>query len=195
VGFFKDTPTEELAMREPSLLSLYARRRVLLDQASGALRGHVVALWRLAHGGLVVTEAVSRPQLARGAVDFDLSGLLQRWGRSATPESLWVGCQINVDRWHVAAVRCDPPEPPPTGIERRSPERLVVELAALSLGALERIWRAADQETVFLCAALEALDTCLGRIRGADGLSVVARAHLLADLAGVAEAIDGALRG
>lgn len=181
-------------MREPSLLSLYARRRALLDQVSGALHGQVVALWRLPRGGLAVTEAVSRPEQARGGVDFDLKGLLQRWGRVAAPESLWVGCQIAVGHWHVAAVRSDPPEPPPAGIERRSPERLVIELAGLSLGALERLGRAADQATVFLCAAMEVLDTCLGRIRGADGLSVVARAHLLADLAGVADAIDGALR-
>ncbi len=181
-------------MREPSPLGLNARRRVLLDQVSGALRGQVVAMWRLAHGGRAVTEAVSRPQLAHGAADFDLNGLLQRWGRVAAPESLWVGCQIDVDHWHVAAVRCDPPAPPPSGIERRSPERLVIELAGLSLGALERIDRAADQATVFLCAAMEVLDTCLGRIRAADGLSVVARARLLADLAGVADAIDGALR-
>ena len=70
----------------------------------------------------------------------------------------------------------------------------MIELAGLSLGALERIWQAADQATVYLCAALEVLDTCLGRVRQADGLSVGARAHLLADLAGVADAIDVALR-
>jgi len=179
-------------MRASSLPSLYERRCVLLDQVSAALRGHVVALWRLAHG-VAVTEAVSRPQPLRSAIEFDLNGLLQRWGRVAGPQSLWIGCRIDGDRWHVAAVRCDPPEPPPTGIERRSPERLVLELAGLSLGALERIWQAADQATVFLCAALGVLETCLGRVRVADGLGVVARAHLLADLAGVADAIDGAL--
>lgn len=179
-------------MRESSLLTLADRRRALLDQASAALRGHVVALWRM-NGGRAVAEIVSRPEPARRAVEFDVAGLLHRWGRVAPPESLWVGCCMDVDRWHVAPVRVDPPEPPPTGIERRSPERLVIELCGLCLGALERIWAAADQATVYLCSALDVLDVCLGRVRTAHGLTPGVRAHLLADLAGVADAIDGAL--
>jgi hypothetical protein len=180
-------------MRESSLLSLMERRRVLLDQASAALRGHVVGLWRLTHRGRTVVEIVSRADPPPELLEFDLGGLLNQWGRRARPESRWVGCRTETAVWHVAPVRLDTPAPPPSGIERRSPERLVIELAGLSLGALERIWQAADQATVYLCAALEVLDTCLGRVRSADGLSVGARAHLLADLAGVADAIDGAL--
>ena len=180
-------------MRESSLLSLMARRQVLLDQASAALRGHVVGLWRLSRKGRSVIEIVSRPDPPREMLELDLGGLLHKWGRRARPESRWVGCRTETAIWHVAPVRLDAPGPPPSGIERRSPERLVIELAGLSLGALERIWQAADQATVYLCAALEVLDTCLGRVRLADGLSVRARAHLLADLAGVADAIDGAM--
>jgi hypothetical protein len=180
-------------MRESSLLSLMERRQVLLDQASAALRGHVVGLWRLAHGGHSVIEIVSRSDPPRELLELDLGGLLHQWGRRVRPESRWVGCRTETALWHVAPVRLDPPGPPPSGIERRSPERLVIELAGLSLGALERIWRAADQATVYLCAALEVLENCLGRVRNADGLSLGARAHLLADLAGVADAIDGAL--
>lgn len=180
-------------MRESWALSLIERRRVLLDQASAALRGHAVGLWRLAIGGRTVAEIVSRPNPSPEMLELDLAGLLRQWGRQARPESLWVGCRTSTALWHLAPVRTDPPGPPPTGIERRSPERLVIELAGLSLGALERIWQAADQATVYLCAALEVLDECLGRIREADGLTAGARAHLLADLAGVADAIDGAM--
>ena len=180
-------------MRESSLHSLADRRRALLDQASAALRGHVVALWRL-NGGRAVAEMVSRPEPPQRAIDFDVAGLLQRWGRVAPPESLWVGCRIDVDRWQVAPVRSDQPEPPPTGVERRSPERLVIELAGLCFGALEPMWITADQATVYLCAALEVIESCLRRVRTTDGLSLHARAHLLADLAGVADSIDGALR-
>jgi len=182
-------------MRESSLLSLMERRRVLLDQASAALRGHIVGLWRLTDGGHNVIEIVSPPDAPPQLLELDLGGLLHQWGRRAKPESRWVGCRMATATalWHVAPVRLDPPEPPPSGIERRSPERLVIGLAGLSLGALERIWQAADQATVYLCAALEVLENCLGRVRNADGLSVGARAHLLADLAGVVDAIDGAL--
>lgn len=107
--------------------------------------------------------------------------------------SLWVVCRLDPSRWHVARVRSDVPAPPPAGVERRSPERLILELAGLSLGALERIWAAADQATVYLCGALAVLDACLGRVREAEGLTTTARAHLLADLAVIADAIEGAL--
>lgn len=180
-------------MSESSLQSLYERRSVVLNQLSSALRGRVVALWRVARGGLATTEAVSRPHFPVGAVDFDVGGMLRQWGRQALPDSLWVGCRVDADRWHVAAVRSDPPAPPPTGIERRSPERLVVELGGLCLGAHERAWMAVDQATVYLSSALELLDTCLGRVRTAEGLSPNGRAHILADLAGVADVINDAL--
>ncbi len=140
------------------------------------------------------SSLLSLPDAPPQLLELDLGGLLHQWGRRAKPESRWVGCRTATTVWHVAPVRLDPPEPPPSGIERRSPERLVIGLAGLSLGALERIWQAADQATVYLCAALEVLEGCLGRVRLADGLSVGARAHLLADLAGVADAIDVALR-
>jgi len=85
------------------------------------------------------------------------------------------------------------PAPSPSGVERRSPERLTLELAGLLLGALERVWAVADQATVYLCAALAVVDASLERVRKARGLTTAARAHLLADLAVIAEAIEGAL--
>lgn len=181
-------------MRASSLQSLADRRHALLDQASAALRGRVVALWRMVRGDQAVTEIVSASENTLSTIEFDLARRLQRWGRVAPLESLWVGCRMDTDHWHVAPVRSDPPRRPPTGVERRSPERLVIDLAGLCFGALEPMWSAADQATVYLCAALEVLQSCLGRVHTTDGLSTHARAHLLADLAGVADAIDGALR-
>jgi len=180
-------------MRESSLLSLYEHRSELLNQLSTALRGRTVALWRVARGGRAMTEVVSRRPPPPGALEFDLPRVLRRWGRMALPQSLWIGCRVDADRWHVAAVRSDPPAPPPTGLERRSPERLVVELGGLCLGAHERAWLAVDQATVYLCSALELLERCAGRIRTAEGLSATERAHILADLANLADVIEGAL--
>ena len=180
-------------MSESSLISLYERRCELLNQLSTALRGRTVALWRVVRGGLVTTEAVSRRPPPDGAVEFDVAGVLRRWGRLALPQSLWIGCRVDADRWHVAAVRRDPPAPPPTGLERRSPERLVVELGALCLGAHERAWLAVDQAAVFLCTARELLENCLDRI-SVNGFSASGRARVLADLATVADVLDEALR-
>lgn len=175
------------------------RRRALLDQASAALGGRMVALWRIVDAGepgRAVTEFVSVP--CAPAVDpihgFDVLGLLHRWGRIVAPESVWLGCRIDEDNWHVTPVRLDPPQGPPTGVERRSPERLVVELAGFCFASLEPMWLAADQATVYLCAALASIEDCLGSIRGTLGLNVSARARLLADLAAVADSINGALR-
>jgi hypothetical protein len=180
-------------MSESSLISLYERRCELLNQLSTALRGRTVALWRVALPGLTTTEAVSRRPPPASALQFDVAAVLRRWGRLALPQSLWIGCRVDADRWHVAAVRNDPPAPPPSGLERRSPERLVVELGGLCLGAHERAWLAVDQATVYFSSALELLDLCTGRVRMADGLSAGARARILADLATVAGVIDGAL--
>src|SRR6266566_4054633 len=53
--------------------------------------------------------------------------------------SRWVGCQGAADGfWVVAPVRTRPPAPPPEGRERRSRERLTLELAGLCLGLLDR---------------------------------------------------------
>jgi hypothetical protein len=180
-------------MRESSLISLYERRCELLNQLSTALRGRTVALWRVARGGPAMTEAVSRRPPPAGALEFDVAGVLRQWGRLALPQSLWIGCRVDADRWHVAAVRSDPPTPPPTGLERRSPERLVVELGGLCLGAHERAWLAVDQATLYLCSALELLEGCAGRVRTAARLSATERAHILADLANLAAVIDDAL--
>jgi hypothetical protein len=178
---------------DSSLISVYDRRCELLNQLSTALRGRTVALWRIVRGGLSTTEAVSRRPPAADAVAFDVTGVLREWGRLALPHSLWIGCRVDADRWHVAAVRSDPPAPPPRGLERRSPERLMIELGGLALGAHERVWSSVDQATVYLCSALELLERCSGRVRLAQGLSPQGRTRLLADLANLADVIEGAL--
>ncbi|MGH7674221.1 MAG: sensor histidine kinase, partial [Gemmatimonadales bacterium] len=55
------------------------------------------------------------------------------------PGSKWVGCRVWRDGpWVVAPVRNRPPAPPPDGRERRSRERLTLELAGLALGLGDR---------------------------------------------------------
>src|SRR5438309_7586982 len=127
------------------------------------------------------------------AIEFDVAAALGTWVGAVGDKSLWVACRFDPSRLHVARVRSDVPAPPPAGIERRSPERLVLELAGLSLGALERIWAVADQATGYLCGALALLDACFERVRRVESLTPSARAHLLADLAVVEDAIEGAL--
>jgi len=179
-------------MRDSAPHRLTERRQAILRQTSAALRGRVVTLWRVARG-LAVAEVASRPSPPRDAIEFDVAAALRTWVGAVGDKSLWVACRFDPSRLHVARVRSDVPAPPPAGIERRSPERLVLELAGLSLGALERIWAVADQATGYLCGALALLDACFERVRRVESLTPSARAHLLADLTVVEDAIEGAL--
>ncbi len=56
--------------------------------------------------------------------------------------SRWVVARLGPDgsggSWVIAPVRSQPPAPPPDGRERRSRERLALELAGLALGLIER---------------------------------------------------------
>jgi len=179
-------------MRDSAPHRLTERRQAILRQTSAALRGRVVTLWRVARG-LAVAEVASRPNPPWDAIELDVAAVLRTWVGAVGDKSLWVVCRFDPSRLHVARVRSDVPAPPPTGIERRSPERLILELAGLSLGGLERIWAVADQATGYLCGALALLDACLERVRQAQGLTATGRARLLADLAVIEDAIEGAL--
>ncbi len=179
-------------MRDSAPHRLTERRQAILRQTSAALRGQPVILWRVVKG-IALAEVASPANPPRDVIEFDVVAALRAWGGAVGDRSLWVVCRREPSRWHVARVRSDVPAPPPDGVERRSPERLVLELAGLSLGALEQIWAVADQATVYLCGALALLEACLERVRAAHGLTTTTRAHLLADLAFVADAIQGGL--
>src|SRR2546425_3558117 len=157
-------------MRDSAPHRLTERRQAILRQTSAALLGRPVTLWRVAKG-IAVAEA---------GIDFDVAPAVRKWFEAVGDRSLWVACRLEPDRWHVARVRSDVPAPPPDGIERRSQERLVLDLAGLSLGAPERIWAAADQATVYLCGAFALLEACLDRVRAAQGMTTTTRAHLMA---------------
>src|SRR5881396_1588690 len=154
-------------MRDSAPHRLTERRQAILRQTSAALRGRVVTLWRVARD-LAVAEVASRPNPPLDAIELDVAAVLRTWVGAVGDKSLWVVCRFDPSRLHVARVRSDVPAPPPAGIERRSPERLILELAGLSLGALERV-------------------------RQAQGLTATSRARLLADLAVIEDAIEGAL--
>jgi hypothetical protein len=169
-------------------------RRLVLRKASAALHGRPVVLLRVAGSGRLVAEGASGPIATPDPIERDVVQTLRAWGLALSDGDLWIACRLDGARWQVARVRGDMPAPAPSGVENRSADRLTLELAGLVLGSVERSAAAADQATVYLCAAASVLETCLGRVREAAGLSTAARARLLADLAGVATAIEGALQ-
>src|SRR5207245_8827675 len=111
----------------------------------------------------------------------------------------------------VAPRRQQPPAPPPNGVERRSRERMTLELAGLCVGLLDHpvptnrprraepdaLLELARQPSVIahevanpLTAALAALDLTRELVRDADTVDSAFRATVLDELAGVGDGMD-----
>jgi signal transduction histidine kinase len=193
-----------------------AHEREVLRQAGLALDGRIVTLWEISPSAAAVPILSGVPNPQASDVELDLETTLRRWGAPIVPKTRWVGCRLlEGGLWIVAPVRSRPAAPPPSGLERRSRERLVLELAGLSLGAIaaaedgarrrlapaEALWELARQPSVIahevgnpLAVALGNLDLGLDAIRSAapTDLAATFRAALLEDLANVAEGIEQA---
>ena len=206
-----DTPTA------PAALEL--RRREVLRQASVALAGRTVALWEVSPTAQVVPVMASASAPRPGDLRLDLDNTLHRWSAPIIQGSRWVGCRLDNDDgagpWCVAPVRQQPPAPPPNGVERRSRERMTLELAGLCLGLLDHptptnrprraepdaLLELARQPSVIahevanpLTAALAALDLTRELVHAADSLDPAFRATLLDELAGVSDGMDQAIQ-
>jgi len=193
-----------------------AHEREVLRQAGIALDGRIVTLWEISPATAAVPVLSGIPNPLPSDVELDLESTLRRWGAPIVQKTRWVGCRLlEGGLWVVAPVRSRPAAPPPSGLERRSRERLVLELAGLSLGAIaaaedgarrrlapaEALRELARQPSVIahevgnpLAVALGNLDLGVDTIRSATpaDLDPTLRAGLLEDLANVAEGIEQA---
>jgi signal transduction histidine kinase len=189
------------------------RRREVLRQASVALQGRVVTVWEVSAGAQVRPVLASVPNPAPESTALDLEMTLHRWGAPIIEGNRWVGCRLaDGGRWCIAPVRQQPAAPPPSGVERRSPERMALELAGLCLGLVDQpssrprlaeidaLAELSRQPSVIahevanpLTAALAHLDLSLERVRNAQTLEPAFRAGLLDDLTGVGDGIDQAI--
>ncbi len=192
----------------------HAYEREVLRQAGIALHGRVVTLWEISPDAEATCLLSSSPDAPRHEIELDLDHTLRQWGAPLIQHSRWVGCRIaNGGRWCVAPVRLRPAAPPPRGLERRSRERMVLELTGLSLGVLgaaagaahsrlppaDTLRELARQPSVIahevgnpLAVALGNLDLSVDALRDATTLDPAFRAQLLEDLAHVAEGIEQA---
>ncbi|HVH11309.1 MAG TPA: HAMP domain-containing sensor histidine kinase [Gemmatimonadales bacterium] len=113
-------------------------RREILRQASVALGGRPVTVWEVSAHAELEPQASSDPTPGHHGTKLDVDATLRRWNIAIVQGSRWVGCRGGGEDWVVAPVRTRPPAPPPEGRERRSRERLTLELAGLCLGLLDR---------------------------------------------------------
>ena len=202
-----------------ALAALELRRHEVLRQASVALGGRTVALWEVSPSAQVVPVLVSATAARPADTRLDLDSTLHRWSAPIIQGSRWVGCRLDngdgAGPWCVAPVRQQPPAPPPNGVERRSRERMTLELAGLCLGLLDHpvptnrprraepdaLLELARQPAVIahevanpLTAALAALDLTRELVRDADTIDSAFRATLLDELAGVGDGMDQAIQ-
>jgi signal transduction histidine kinase len=111
----------------------------ILRQASVALDGKPVTLWEVADGPTLVPRASSDPSPRHHFTNMDVDATLKRWGIPIRSGSRYVGCRLSYEGpWVIAPVRMRPAAGPPSGHERRSAERLTLELAGLCLGLSDR---------------------------------------------------------
>ncbi|MGH7754511.1 MAG: hypothetical protein ACREN5_17030, partial [Gemmatimonadales bacterium] len=191
--------------------SLHPRHHEVLRQASVALHDRVVVVWEVTPQANVTPVAASLPDPPPQATALDFDGTLGRWGIPLVAGSRWIGCHLD-QRWCVAPVRVEPPAPPPGGVERRSRERLTLELAGLCVGLLEAqpgphqrlppaeaLWQLSRQPSVIghevgnpLTVALGNVELALQAVRGAAGLDPMFRNSLVEDLTDAVQGIHQA---
>src|SRR6266498_3621315 len=151
----------------------------VLRQAS-AVVGRPVILWEVTGVHEVVPRASSDPDASASLPKFDLEKTLRGWNVLIPVGSRWVASPgATPDAWVIAPVRSRPPAPPPGGRERRSRERLTLELAGL-----------AHQASNPLAAARAGLQLAMESIGRWVDLAADRRLALLDDLGQVLEDID-----
>ena len=199
--------------------SVQARRSEVLRQASVALQGRPVTLWEVSPRAEVAPVLTSGTQATPEDTALDVDRTLHHWGAPIIEGSRWVGCRLdggdsNGAKWCVAPVRKQPAAPPPDGVERRSRERITLELAGLCLGLVDQpspvtrprltepdaLAELIRQPSVIahevanpLTAALASLDLSVELVRAADSLEATFRGELLEELAGVGEGMEQAI--
>jgi hypothetical protein len=174
----------------------------ILRQAS-AVVGRPVVLWEVIGPHHAVPRASSGPDVGARPPEFDLDVILKRWSMHVHVGSRWVTAPGDTaDAWVVAPVRSRPPAPPPSGRERRSRERLALELAGLALGVIGGPSAAPAQEAAPtsgmlahqasnpLTAARAGLQLAMESIGRWVDLAADRRLVLLDDLGEVLEDID-----
>jgi len=171
----------------------------VLRQAS-AVVGRPVILWEITGAHEAVPRASSETDLQSNAPTLDLGVALRRWNVPIPVGSRWVGSPGDTpDSWVVAPVRARPPAPPPGGRERRSRERLALELAGLALGGIGALLQdagvvppglLAHQASNPLTAARAGLQLAMESIGRWVDLAADRRLTLLDDLGQVLEDID-----
>jgi signal transduction histidine kinase len=107
----------------------------VLRRASAVLSGRMVGVWEVSPTEGLVPLAFNTTETLAWDATAGVREALRHIAMPAHPGSRWVAGRVaEGERWCVAPVRTSVPAPPPGAVERRSRERLALELAGLCLG-------------------------------------------------------------
>ena len=109
----------------------------VLRRAAGTLGGRAVGMWEADTQGRLHLLAASSDDVA--PLTDQLEATLCELGElpgARPPPWRWVASRLEEQRWCIAPVRRELPQPPPPGAERRRPERMALELAGVCIGLL-----------------------------------------------------------
>lgn len=167
----------------------------VLRQTSAVI-GRPVTIWEVTGPH----EAVPRATSSAGApAPFDLHSILKRWKVSIPVGSVWIAAPGPAGKeqgWLVAPVRSRPASGPPDGRERRSRERLALELAGLAVGCIANLGAPGPtgamvhQATNPLTAARAGVQLAMESIGHWEDLAADRRTTLLNELGEVLDDID-----
>ena len=122
------------------------RWQEVLRRVAIALKGREVGVCEADSRGrvhlLAASSAAGVPPVAVDEVEATLRELGEVPWAGLTPR-LWLAGRLRPQQWCVTPVRSALPQPPPAGVERRSPERLTLELGGVCIGLIEAPDRAA----------------------------------------------------
>src|SRR5436853_138700 len=121
--------------------TLEPRCQEILRRTAIALKGRGVGVWEADARGRPRLLALSSAEDVAPVAADELEALLREVGElpaAGRPPRRWLASRLEGQRWCIAPVRSEPPQPPPAGVERRGPERLLLELAGVCIGLIER---------------------------------------------------------
>ena len=186
----------------------------VLRRASAVLQGRMVGVWEVSPENSLVPIITNVTEALAWDATPEVREALRHLAMPAGPGTRWVAGRVaGAEHWCVAPVRDEVPAPPPHSQERRSRERLALELAGLCLGLSSRgaeageaavpspdlFQRFTEQLGAFaqevgtpLSAARQAVARSASALGGASAPEAVSREKLVEDLRSAARALEQA---
>jgi len=186
----------------------------VLRRASAVLHGRMVGVWEVSPENSLVPIVTNVTEALAWDATPEVKEALRHLAMPAGPGSRWVAGRVaGSEHWCVAPVRDQVPAPPPYSQERRSRERLALELAGLCLGLSSRdadegaaaeaspdlFQRFTEQLGAFaqevgtpLAAARQAVSRSAAALAGTPPAEAVSREKLVEDLRAAARALEQA---